>query len=507
MITFKQFNETHMKVFCDDYGVELELQEFFTFMVPGAKFTPKFKAKIWDGKIKLYNIQNKKLYKGLLQVAIKFCRDRNYKFEIDETLNPKSNISEEKITEYIDNLKLASKGNQLEVRDYQYDAVINMLKTKRNIIISPTSSGKSMMIYSKMRYHLDKFGHRVLIVVPTTMLVEQLFSDFKDYSGINGWDVESNIQMLYSGKEKLFDKNVMISTWQSLHAMLKKQPHYFNELVSNVDAMIMDEAHQYKASAVLETMEKFTFTEWKTGTTGTIDNSKINELSLIGLIGPIHKIITTKELMDRGQVTELKIKALLLEYPKEIRNTMKGIKYKDEIKFLVGNETRNKFITNLAAACNGNTLILFNFVDSHGSILYDMISNKLKETNRNVYFVHGGTDITDRENIRQTVENESNSIIIATASLFSTGINMPSIENIIFAIPSKSTIRIRQSIGRGLRLKSGKQFCTLYDIVDDISVGSFKNTTLNHFYDRVSIYDTEQFNWNLSKINLTNIKL
>jgi superfamily II DNA or RNA helicase len=507
MIKFEQFNETHMKVWCDDFGIEMEMQEFFTFMAPGYKFMPAFKNKIWDGKIRLLDVRRKTLYKGLLNFAIKFCKDRDYEFELDPRLNPKSGITETQTAEFINSLQLSSKGNPLQIRDYQYDAVFRMLETKRNLAISPTSSGKSMMIYSKMRYHLDKFDHRVLIVVPTTMLVEQLFSDFKDYSGINGWDVEDNIQTLYSGKEKVFSKNVMISTWQSLHAMIKNQPKNFKEIVDNVDCMILDEAHTYRASAVLETMEKFVNTEWRTGTTGTIDNSKINELSLIGLMGPIYRVITTKELMDRGQVTELKIKALLLQYPEEVRKTMKGMKYQDEVKFLIGNDTRNRFIANLTKACKGNTLILFNFVESHGAVIYDLVQSKLEGTGRKVHFVHGGTDVDSREQIRLMVETEQDSVIIATASLFSTGINMPSIENIIFAIPSKSTIRIRQSIGRGLRLKHGKTICNLYDIVDDLSTKSWENTTLKHFHARVSIYDSEQFNWSLTKIPLDTIRV
>lgn len=507
MIKLTQYNETHMRVYCDDFGIEMELSEFFSFLAPNAKYHPKYKAKIWDGIIRLYNQRTKCLYKGLIELMVKFCRDRSYTLEIDPRLNPKTQIKEDEVRSYIDSLQLSARGNILEVRDYQYEAIHRMLATKRNLLISPTSSGKSAMIYSKMRYHLDKLDHRVLIVVPTTMLVEQLFTDFKDYSSVNGWDVESNVQMLYSGKERLFSSNVMISTWQSLHAMIKGQPREFNELISKVDAMVLDESHSYAAAAVLTTMEKFTHTEWRTGTTGTLNNSKINELSLIGLIGPVHKVITTKELMDRGQVTELRIKALLLEYPKEIKSTFKGMKYPEEVKFLISNESRNKFIANLAKACKGNTLILFNFVNSHGAVIYDLVKKKLEGSNRKIHFIHGGTDIESREQIRLMVETEENSIIIATASLFSTGVNMPSIENIIFAIPSKSTIRIRQSIGRGLRLKSGKSFCNLYDIVDDISTKSWENTTLKHFHERVSIYDSEQFNWSLTRIKLDGLSL
>jgi superfamily II DNA or RNA helicase len=505
MIKFEQFNETHMRVFCDDFGTEQEMQEFFTFMAPGYKFMPAFKNKIWDGKIKLLDARKKTLYKGLLSFAINFCKSRDYEFEVDPKLNPSTGIKEEQVQQFIDSLQLTARGKPLEVRDYQYQAVHKSLESKRNLLLSPTSSGKSLILYSKIRWHLDKLDHRVLVVVPTTMLVEQLFNDFKDYSTANGWNVEENIQLLYSGKEKLFYSNVMISTWQSLTAMMKNQPAAFRDLVKQVDVALFDEAHTYKASAVLQTMEKFTDTEWRTGTTGTIDNNKINELSLIGLMGPIYKVITTKALMDAGQVTSLKIKALLLQYPEYIRKAMKGMTYQQEVDFIVSNETRNRFIANLTKACKGNTLVLFNYVERHGSVLYELVQQRLSNSGRTVHFIHGGTDVDDREAIRHTVEHEKDSVIIATASLFSTGINIPSIQNIIFAVPSKSTIRIRQSIGRGLRLKEGKTHCNLFDIVDDLSYKSWQNTTLKHFQERVSVYDSEQFDWEVRKVELEKV--
>jgi superfamily II DNA or RNA helicase len=501
VIRFIEFNETHIKVLIDDFGIEQEMSDFFTFFAPGYKFHPKVKAKIWDGKIRMLDARRKTLYKGLLAIAIKFVKDREYEFEIDKSLDNRTNLKEEDVRAYVDSLQLTARGELLEVREYQYQAVYKTLETKRNLLISPTSSGKSAILYCKTRYHVDH-NQSVLLIVPTTMLVEQIFSDFKDYSTKNGWDVEGNIQLLYSGKEKLFHKPIMISTWQSITAMMKNDPDNFSNLTSSVDVALFDEAHTYKAAAVLATMEKFIKTAWRTGTTGTIDNNKINELSLIGLMGPIYKVITTKQLMDAGQVTTLKIKALMLQHPEELRKQLKGMKYSEEIAYLVGCQERNKFIVNLAKACSGNTLILFNFVERHGAVLNDMISQKLDGSGRSIYFVHGGTDVEDREKIRLTVEKEDDAVIIATSSLFSTGINMPSIANIIFAVPTKSTIRIRQSIGRGLRLKDGKTHCNLFDIVDDLSCKSYINTTMQHFQERVKVYDSEQFEWELVKVPL-----
>jgi superfamily II DNA or RNA helicase len=169
--------------------------------------------------------------------------------------------------------------------------------------------------------------------------------------------------------------------------------------------------------------------------------------------------------------------------------------------WLVTNEKRNKFIRNLAVTSKGNTLVLFQFVEKHGKVLYDLIKNKVHE-GRRVFFVYGGTDVTDREAVRHICEKEDDAIIIASYGTFSTGINIPSIENVIFASPSKSKIRNLQSIGRGLRLKDGKTACNLYDIADNLQWKSWKNHTLNHAAERYKTYTEEQFKLKLIEIEL-----
>jgi superfamily II DNA or RNA helicase len=206
--------------------------------------------------------------------------------------------------------------------------------------------------------------------------------------------------------------------------------------------------------------------------------------------------------MDDGHVTPLKIQAIVLRHPEELRKFHKGMKYTEEINFIISSEQRNKFISRLALSCSGNTLILYNFVEKHGSVIYEDLIRRNTDPDRKIYFIHGAVATKEREIIRKIVEIESNAIIVATASLFSTGTNIPSLENIIFAIPTKSTIRVRQSIGRGLRLKSGKKWCTLYDISDDITYKNYRNTTLKHLAERIRIYDKEQFDYKIVKIDL-----
>lgn len=501
MIEFRQFNESHMKILCSDFGEEQDLSEFFTFFVDGHRHMPKFRSGQWDGKARIYNTRSKTLPKGLLKIAMGFCKDREYDITVDPQLNPNSDISDDKIRDFIKSIPVTSKGKEIAVRDYQEEAILKSFQTYRNILLSPTSSGKSLMLYYKIRYHVDVLNHNVIIVVPSTQLVEQMLSDFEDYSEKNGWDVDANAQILYAGKEKVFSKKLMISTWQSLNAMGKSNPGMLQDIVKRTQVVCFDETHRYSASVVLDVMGRFTHTKWRTGTTGTLDDSKLNKLQLIGLIGEPYQVITTKTLMDEGSISPLKIKMILLNYPDHVKKDLKGMDYRAEINYLVGNEQRTDFIVNLANACTGNTLILFSFVTRHGSVIYEKLLKKAIP-GRLVKFVHGGVDVDEREEIRRIVETESNAIIIATSSIFSTGTNIPSLENIIFAMPTKSSIRVRQSIGRGLRLKSGKSHCTLFDISDDLSWKAYRNTTLKHMQDRVVIYDKESFDYNLLRVNI-----
>lgn len=498
MIKIIPYNETYIRVITNDLGLDQDLSTHFMFYAPGYKYQPKFKAGIWDGRIRLFNGSKKTIYKGLLMDVIKFCKDRELEFEVDISLNNKCDVSESIIRAYVDSLSLQARGVPLEVRPYQYEAVTKALTNKRQILVCPTSSGKSMIIYSIIRWHIEH-GRKILIIVPTTMLVEQLFKDFIDYSTENGWNVEDNISTLYSGKERIFDKSVVISTWQSMASMMKTDKPKFTELINRTEVGVWDEAHTYKAAVVLSVMEEFTKTTYRVGTTGTIDDTKINSLTLSGLIGPIHKVITTKQLMDDNHVTKLKIDCLVLKYPEHICKAYKTMDYREEINFLVGYEARNQFIAKLASSIKGNTLVLFNFVDRHGEVLLNMIK---AQSDKQTYFLHGDVPQAERERVRTEFNTQKDAIILASYGLMSTGVNIPSIENIIFAIPSKSSIRVRQSIGRGLRLNANKNVCNLYDIADDLQYKKSKNITLKHLEDRCIIYAKDNFEFTLKHLKL-----
>lgn len=489
-ITIEKLDDVYMRVF-GDASVEQELADFFTYEYPGARFTPQYKARLWDGKVRLYDQLRKTIYIGLLQYVEKFCERNDYLLtHKGESVYVDNNITHDDVEQYVRSLDLPEK---IEIRDYQVDAIHKAINEERTLLLSPTGSGKSFIIYSVMRHHIEA-GRKCVLIVPTTSLVEQMYSDFEDYSSVNEWSVKNHCQKLYSGFPKEFTKDVLITTWQSIYLQPKS---WFKQF----DVIFGDEAHQFKAKSLTSTMEKMDNIRYRVGTTGTLDNKKVHQLVLEGIFGPVHRVTSTRALMDSGRLSNLNITCLILKYSEEIRKERKNKTYQEEMDWLVTNEKRNKFIRNLSVASKGNTLVLFQYVEKHGKVLYEMIRSKTHE-DRKVFFVYGGTDVTDREAIRHITEKENDAIIVASFGTFSTGINIPSIENVIFASPSKSKIRNLQSIGRGLRLKDGKSGCKLYDIADDLHCKSWKNHTLNHAAERYKTYAEEEFKIKLVEFDL-----
>ena len=476
-------NEVYLQVKSEPH-VYYELSDYFTFDVPGAKFMPQYRNKYWDGKIRLFSNHNGEMYVGLLDKLIKFCEDHDYTYEFIESeyyglpFEVNGMISKEGVKDYMTAI------SRYAPREYQVEGVYDALKHNRKLLISPTASGKSLMIYSIVRYFVEK-GKNTLIVVPTTSLVEQMYKDFADY----GWDVGSFCHKIYAGKERETDSQVIITTWQSIYKLPRK---YFERF----SVVIGDEAHQFKSKSLISIMTKLADAKFRYGFTGTLDGTQTHKWVLEGLFGPSYKIIKTDELMKKGHVATLDINVLLLKHPPNKFET-----FEDEIQYIINHDRRNKFIRNLALDLKGNTLILFARVEGHGEPLYNLInSNSLEQ--RHVFFVHGGVDTEDREKVRSITENENNAIIVASYGTFSTGINIKNLHNVIFASPSKSRIRNLQSIGRILRKGSNKTKATLYDIADDISFKSRKNYTLNHLIERIKIYNEEKFNYDIVNIPL-----
>ena len=484
LLSIKKKNEVYVSIKTDEEYIHRELADYFSFEVPEAKFlkrNPRYKY--WDGTIRLYSPATGDLPAGLYNKLLGFVQERDYQLEVEkdewygDIREVNQFVSLQAVKVFMDKI------SKVKPRDYQYRAVHEALRTNRKLLLSPTGSGKSLMIYSIVRYYCAT-AKKILIIVPTTSLVEQMVNDFIDY----GWDADAHVHKIYGGKDKNTDKPVIISTWQSIYKFPKR---YFDD----IDCVIGDEAHLFKSKSLTGIMTKLHNAKYRFGFTGTLDGSKTHKWVLEGLFGSCDRVTKTDDLIKSGYLSNFRIKILLCDHEPQMFES-----FHDEIDYLVNHTSRNNLIKNLVRDLDGNTLVLFNYVEKHGEPLFELINNSVTSP-RKTFFVHGGVDVEDREEVRKITEEEDNAVIVASYGTFSTGINIKRLHNIVFASPSKSRIRNLQSIGRVLRKGEGKDMATLYDIADDIGG---QNYTLKHLNERVNIYNDENFKYEVVRISLRN---
>jgi superfamily II DNA or RNA helicase len=473
-MTLVPVDDVWIRIECDDY-VARELSDYFAFDIASAKFMPQFKKRHWTGKIHLFKLRGHLIYRGLVSRVVEFAEQRGYPVTNMVPYNP--HMVHGALESLVSTLPLTP-------RVYQLEAVLQMMKEKRGIVLSPTGSGKSLIIYMLMRV-LDE---PTLIVVPTTGLVSQMVSDFAAY----GMDV-TEVQTIQAGHTKDVTAPIVVSTWQSIYDLPKS---YFEQF----KCVIVDEVHLAKAKSLTGILEKCVLTPYRFGFTGTLDDTQAHRLILEGLFGNVTKVTTTKQLVENKQLAPLKVKLCVLKYPETTCRDMRKTLYQDEVEFLVTHPTRLEIVSRMAANTKGNVLVLFNFVEKHGKPLYQRIRELAPH--RDVHFVSGEVDAEEREHIRQWVTNGEQQIIVASYGTTSTGINIPNIGVIVFASPSKSKIRVLQSIGRSLRLHESKTHATLIDVVDDLRIGASVNHTFRHAEQRVQYYSAEHFPYTMLELTL-----
>ena len=479
-----KIDETYIHLEVED-GLERELTDYFTFEVPGAKFMPHYRKKLWDGKIRLFSPHNGRIYVGLLPYIKEFCSRNSIEYIIEKGVENERNVIRESVRDFATSLRPKNGKKFIQFRDYQIDAIWHAIRTNRCLLLSPTASGKSLIIYTLVRYY-HLMNLKTLILVPTTSLVEQMYSDFIDY----GWKDEY-IHRVYAGHDKGSRKPVVISTWQSLYKL--HRPYF-----AQYGCIIGDEAHLFKAKSLTDIMTRSGDCKYRFGLTGTLDGTQTHRLVLEGLFGKVTQVTTTKELIDNKTLAKLEIDCIVLKHTDEECKRIRKYTYAEELNYIVSHTKRNKFIENLCKTIKGNTLVLFQLVDKHGVLLY----NEIKKLDKKVFFVYGGTTTETREKIRKIVEKEKDSLIVASYGTFSTGINIRNINNIVFASPSKSRVRVLQSLGRGLRQTKDKTMVRLFDVSDNISYKSRQNFTYRHFTERLNIYKEENFNYKVNRVKL-----
>ena len=394
IIKIRKVNEVFLHVEASA-GIKREMYEHFSFYAPNAKWHPKVKAKIWDGKIRLLDLRKSTIYVGLMRHIALFCKDRGYGLDCDFEATDTS-FSETEFDDILEEFNL-----KFEPREYQRRAVIRAIRKKRVTFLSPTSSGKSFIIYLILRI----LGQKSLLIVPTTSLVQQMRSDFADYSENDpNWNVDDEVSIIMGGYSKNDLKQITVSTWQSLQNL---DQSWFDD--NDFHCIILDEAHGGKAAVLKSIMEKNKNAPYRIGLTGTLEDTEMSEFTISGLFGPIYSVIETSELIENKTLSDLTIKCITFDYlestKKELMKKMKESKsaYNTEVEFIINHDNRNKFIKNLSLSLKGNTLILFNRVEQHGKILYnDLLKNS---KGKKVFYVSGEIDAKTRESIRKTVDH------------------------------------------------------------------------------------------------------
>lgn len=457
-------------------GIIRELKSLFCYYAENYKYSPKFKNKLWNGKIYLIT-KNNHVYLSYKDRIKEFCKENDYHFVYE---NNSSSSTLEKEIEELDKiflkriLSVIKEHSKLNPYEYQIKAVYNALLNKRQLLLSPTSSGKSLIIYLIIKYLLSLSNYKILVITPSTMLVQQLYEDFLSYT--TKTDDKGLYHKIYSCQEKDSSKPVYISTWQSLYNI---DSNYFEKF----DVVIVDEAHMVKSNSVKSILEKCINAKFRIGTTGTLAETSEMEWLVEGLLGKTYEVVSMKQLMENKVVSELLINVVPINfYSKEEVET---VNYKVEKKIIQENVKRNKMIIDLASKNKeNNTLILIKEIDNHQKILFNMMKNNV---DKNVILVDGKDDLDCKENIKIRCETSSGNIIIATYSLFSQGISIKNLQEIIFANYYKAKIKVLQSIGRGLRLDGKTNKVIVYDLVDNL------HYAMKHFSIRKEYYKKQNY--------------
>ena len=469
-------NDAWSRFLCSDADLFDALRREMSFEAPGARHMPLVKSGRWDGRIRLLG-KDGAFHAGLASRLGRMAEERGADVTYEGSAG-NSPVTRDFVEGYIGTLDLP-----FPPRDYQIDGIHQALLQRRCLLVSPTASGKSLVIYVVARFLADH-GIRTLIVVPAVSLVKQMIGDFADYGAREGFS-----EGIMGGVDKTnLTAPVTVSTWQSIY---KEKGDFFSRWKS----VIGDEVHGFKAKSLIDIMSKMTRCPMRVGVTATLNKEEVHRLTLEGLFGDVNVLTTSKELMDRGDIATLEVVPVIVRYCENDRMALKGTPYQHEMKFITQNPERWKFIADMVDHLNGNTVILYQFVEKHGKPLHELLERRLENTRRPLYFFHGGVKVDAREDFRRMMEGDINAVAVASYGTFSQGVNVKAIHNIIFASPYKSYIKVVQSIGRGLRLARNKNNVVLYDVIDELCppTGKGRNYAWKHWKARLETYGDEDF--------------
>jgi superfamily II DNA or RNA helicase len=385
--------------------------------------------------------------------------------------------------DYNDNLYTLN----LILRDYQEDIVKECMKRGRGTVILATAGGKTLTsasllakIYSLYTSNFNKQNFKCLFIVPDRGLVSQTYQDFIDYGvpfSVSKWTGDDELNV---------NTEVIISNLGILQS--KKSTL---DWLCDVDILIVDEVHKIRKGNKINDILKKIKTPFRFGFTGTMPEEKLDQWNILGKIGPVIYEKNSFNLRQDNYVSNVQIQILNLIH-KSYPHKEEGVNaYRQELEYLITSKFRNEIITKLAAKLQQNTLIMVDYIQ-HGEILFELIQKTLPD--KQCFFIRGEVDVTERERVRQLMEDNNDVVVVAISKIFSTGVNIKNLHYIIFACGGKAKIKIVQSIGRGLRLHKDKTKLIIFDIADNLRYSAA------HSQKRQALYEKEHITFAYKEI-------
>lgn len=497
-IQIVKVNEVRMRCIAD-LSIREELNDYFKFEDPN--FVPNPFSK-WDGVVRLFTKSSGLIDIGLLFEVFKFCKHNKYSIELDPALKYIQDIPDDEIHEFINSLepKIRTEDHEYidaETRDYQFDTIAKAMRQTRCVCELATSAGKSFVLYVMARYYRQRrealeSNLRTLIVVPSIHLVTQLYDNFEEYSHGSAWKPVVNTQLIFDGATKEISKPIVISTWQGIQDQPKEWFHQFGDIV-------VDEVHTSKSDKLSYILNNCIYADQRLGVTGTLANTRVAGLQVVSHFGAYHKIITARDLIDLGYATDIKVRMVQLKHTAADAVGLDG-DYAKEIDYLISHQSRNEVIAKLALNLKGNVAIMFARIDAHMMVVYEMLS----AVKPNVFVINGEVKIEDRRRIQKAMEEGEDITLLASYGTMQQGVSIKKLHHLVLAHPSKSFIRVIQTLGRLMRQHSSKDVAWIWDLVDNASYNASTNHALRHSHERYKFYLTERHPVEFMKVALGN---
>ena len=475
-------DEVNIKIEGLDLDTRKQLVKKFKYEDPTARYRPSYKLGRWDGAISFFGLGGT-TYLSMLEQVLEELERRNYNIDVED-LRTSPNLEFDQILEdfwgdqtWPVGHRFA--GDKIRLRGDQVEVINKFLENPQCIQEIATGFGKTITTATLAKI-CEKYG-RTITIVPNKSLVEQTEEDFVNC----GLDVG-----VYYGDRKNLDKTHTICTWQSLNILDKGSKEFdgeekvlrLAELLDNVQCVMVDEVHMAKADVLKNLLTKnLANAPIRWGLTGTVPKADHEFQSIRASLGEVVHQVKAHELQEAGVLSSCHVQVIQTAEWKEFSG------YPEELKYLVTDEKRMKYIANLVdgIAESGNTLVLVDRIES-GEFLVENLPDSV--------FISGKVKTKDRKEEYDEIKTSTNKIIVATYGVAAVGINIPRIFNLVLLEPGKSFVRVIQSIGRGIRKADDKDFVQIWDIT-----GATKYAK-RHLTERKKFYKDAKYPFEIQKV-------